>query len=291
VADVRFLGPLRKRALAPILSGLLCACADPAADSVRRGDQLLFEGHYSEAAHAYELALTALAEDGDGASLGLHGETLAKLGEVRQYYLNDAQGALRAYRAVAELNVEPEEAFRARLSAARLLRDRVGDLTAAESELVRLLDRFPDRPHIGQLRLELAQLAFRIRDYAQARVQAQRVFDSKEASLMAEAGLLLASIHQEDGDMRGALALYGALLKSPLDEVMASRVRFEAAHCTEALGNLEGALRLYEAARAGSFNPDLVEAKLARVQERLDLTTRALSHVSTGASVTSSIRP
>src|SRR5437016_657422 len=104
----------------------------------RRGDDLVYAQRYSEAVREYESALTTWSDHPDDSSVPLRIKTLQKLGEVRQHYLDDPQGALRAYRSAADLAPGTEDAFEVRLRAARLLRDRLTDASAAAVELANL---------------------------------------------------------------------------------------------------------------------------------------------------------
>jgi tetratricopeptide (TPR) repeat protein len=235
----------------------------------RRGDDLLFARKYAEAARQSENALLELNERHDAGGLELRRQTLEKLGEVRHLYLNDAQGALRAYHAAAELSPGTDSAFESRLRVVTILRDRVGDASAAATELGSLIDAYPSRDGVDRLRLEHAQLSFRAGRYQQALESAMRVMKSGKA-LEIEAASLVASIHEVEGRTQDALRTYQGMLEMRLPEEMASNIRFEVGHCHEALGDLRSAIEEYQAAQRGSPNPALIEARLARVQARLD---------------------
>jgi tetratricopeptide (TPR) repeat protein len=256
--------------LAAVLLFGFTACADSAQDIKRRADDLLFTRKYVEAARVYENALIETSERRDAEAIELRGAVLAKLGELRHLYLNDPQGALRAYRAAADLSPGTSAAFDSRLAVIALLRDRLNDPAAAANELAALIASFPERDGEGKLRMEHAQLAFRAGRYHEALTSAQQVGKGNDVALKIEAATLIASIHEVEGRTQEALKTYEGMLEMPLGDPLASNIRFEIAHCHEALGDLEGALQHYELAKEGSMNAALIDQRMQHVQARMN---------------------
>jgi tetratricopeptide (TPR) repeat protein len=246
------------------------ACADSAFDSATRGDDLLFQRRYAQAARQYENALIELNDRRDVEGLELRRATLEKLGEVRHLYLNDPQAALRAYRAASEVAPGSESSFQARLRLVHLLRDRLGDPAAAASELAAVIDSFPERDGIEKLRLEEAQLSFRAGHYRQALESADAVWKAGTHALRIEAAMLMASIHEVEGRTEAALRIYQDMLEMPLRGEVASNIRFELGHCHEAMGDLPGALAHYTLARRDAPDLRLIDARMEHIRARIE---------------------
>jgi hypothetical protein len=117
--------------------------------------------------------------------------------------------------------------------------------------------------------MEHAQLAFRAGRYRESLSSALQVEKGNDVGLRIEAATLIASIHEVEGRTQEALTTYEEMLEMPLGEELASNIRFEVAHCHEALGDLEGALRHYALAKEGSANPELIEQRMRRLQARM----------------------
>jgi tetratricopeptide (TPR) repeat protein len=258
-------------------ASLLLACDASVDDLVSRGDELLFEAQYDAAARQYEAAVLEAGEVEDGEVAELRSIALTKLGEVRHLYLQDVQGALRAYRAVVDRAPGSEHAFHARVSIVRLLHDRLQDATGASRELAALIEAFPTRREVPALRMELANVAFRAGRMKLAVQQADRVLGAKDDTLAKDAALLLATIHRIEGRTEAALALYEGVLLRELDPETATRTRLDAAHCLEILSRLDEAMAMYESAKQTGIDRDLIAARMTRVRARLDSTrpTRA----------------
>lgn len=246
-------------------------CTDRAASLAARGDVLLFERRYEDAARQFEIVLHECAERQDPEAVTLRRSTLRKLGEIRQYYLNDPQGALQAYRGVAELSAGMPEGFEARLRAVRLLKNRIRDPGRAAEELSALIEAYPTRPELDALRLELGQLSFRARHYKDALAQARGALTSESPRIKLDAAMLVASVHEVQGHVGEALKTYLLIFEMPLEPADSARVRFEVAHCYELLGQLPKALELYQRVLAEGSDAELVNARIARVEKRMEL--------------------
>ncbi len=259
---------MRRMTLVLVLAAT--ACSDPARDLATRGDEAVFAHEYQSAADDYEGALAECGDRKDEGTIRFKRGVLEKLAQVRQHYLHDVQGALRAYRIASDLEPGSDGAFQAHLRIVAILRDSVGDPGLAVAELSSVVETFADRPGLEPHRLELAQLAFRVRKYDEARVQAERVMAQGSAALKIEAAMLLASIHDVEGRVAEARRTYEDLLEMPLDPRLDARVRFELALCHERLNDLPAAIEQYTRALEGSTNPELVRARLTRVRTRLE---------------------
>ena len=69
---------------------------------------------YEEAARQFELVLHECGDKSDADTTALRIDTLYKLGELRHFYLNDQDGALRTYRRITEISPAGKLAFETR---------------------------------------------------------------------------------------------------------------------------------------------------------------------------------
>lgn len=248
----------------------MVGCSESPSDLLHAGDELLFSQKYLDAAKRYEAVVLETRDDRAPEAVALRGVALKKLAEVRHHFLHDIEGALRTYRAAAELVPGTKDAFDARLAVVQILRDRLGDPATAATELAGLIDAFPDDAAIPGLRLEHARLAFRVGKYPLALSQAQRLVSVDDRTLRIEAGLLIGSIHRLEGRYEQALERYRTLLDDQLDAETRGRTRFELARCLEELGRLDEALEAYALAEADQVDRDLIAARVSRVKSRIE---------------------
>ncbi|MFO0724610.1 MAG: tetratricopeptide repeat protein [Myxococcota bacterium] len=240
----------------------------------------MFHAEYKVAAAKYEAVLVEVG-DKDPELLPVRLRALKALADLRHHYLSDREGALRAYRAVADLSPGTPAAFEARVAAARLLRDGMGEVETAIAELSAVLEAFPNRPEVPALSIELISLEFRAGHYEDARALAERV--ASDAKVGVEAQMILGSIHALSGRPDQALAVFRRLLAGALDPTTAARVRFEVGHILETQGRFEEAIAAYEEAQ-DKMDPDVIEARVSRVKARL-------ANVKGGRGTNTSIRP
>jgi len=253
-----------------LLLGAFAGCQTTSEDRLHEGDELLFRRDYDGAAKIYEAVVVESAPDSSDADAdGLRIRALMGLAHVRHHFLDDAEGALRAYRAVMESAPGTTLAFDARRDTVRLLRDRMGDVEGAVTELASMIEAYPDRPETPVMRLELASLAFRAGQYSVAEAQARALIDRPaDSAVRREAKLLLGSVQALGGRSEEALVAFRALLAEPLDAPTQARVRFEIAMCLETLGRLDEAVAAYEQARAGAHDPDVISARADRARAK-----------------------
>lgn len=257
---------LRRALFLALPLGLMFGCETSSDDLLKAADELVFRGEYKDASAKYEAVLVEVG-DKDPEQAPVRIRALTALADLRHHYLSDRDGALRAYRAVADLSPGTDAAFDARLAAARLLRDGLADVDNAIAELAAVVDAFPSRPEIPALRIELASLAVRAGHYDDARLHAERA--AGDAKVGVDAQVILASLHALGGRPDQALTIFRRLLAGPLEPATAARVRFEVGHLLETQGRFEEAIAAYEEAQGERMDPGVIEARVSRVKARL----------------------
>ncbi len=255
------------------LSMLTAGCARTTEDRLHAADELVFKRDYAEAAKLYEAVVVEASSASDAEAeevAAVRARALFALARVRRHYLADPEGALRAYRALADQDGGTELAFEARRDMVGLLRDRMGDLERASAELTALVEAYTHRPEIPALRLELARLAMQVGRYVAVRAQAEKILAGPaDEATRREARLLLGSAHVLAEEPGEALEVFGALALENVDAPTRERVRFEIARCLEMMGRLDEALVAYDEALAVARDRSVIEMRAARVRAKL----------------------
>lgn len=236
-----------------------------------RGDELLFLKRYEEAARQFELVLHECGDKNDADTVSLRVETMFKLAELKHFYLNDQDGALRTYRRITEIAPAGELAFETRKKIIKLMKFRSTEPELMMAEIETLMASYPDRVESERWNLELAQMMLNARNYAKAEAYAQKVTSSKSLAYRTRATLLIAS-SQELGD-RVALAkkTYEKLLsETKLPDDLRQITMVSLAHCLEKMGQLDAARIAYLDARKATKNPRFLDSRIQRI-ERLML--------------------
>ncbi|MEE2902359.1 MAG: hypothetical protein VYC39_08515 [Myxococcota bacterium] len=236
-----------------------------------RGDELLYLRRYEEAARQFELVLHECGDKSDADTTALRIETLHKLGDLRHFYLNDQDGALRTYRRITEISPAGKLAFETRRKIIKLMKFRSTEPELLHAEIEALMNSYPGRVDDERWNLELAQLMLNARKYAKAEAYAQKVLKSTKMAYRARAALLIASA-QELGD-RVALAkkTYEELLKEQnLPDDLKQITTVSLAHCLEKMGQLKAARVAYLDAQKATKNSRFLDSRIQRI-ERLIL--------------------
>lgn len=265
-------------ALSISLTMTVGGCARTTEDRLHAADELVFKRDYQAAAKLYE-AVVVESSDTDPDAAAVRSRALFALARVRRHYLADPEGALRAYRTLAEQDGGSELAFEARRDMVGLLRDRMGDLERASAELTSLVEAYTHRPEIPTLRLELARLAMQVGRYVAVRAQAEKILEGPaDAATRREARLLLGSAHVLAEEPSEALEVFGALAREDVDAPTQERVRFEIARCLEMMGRLDEALAAYDEAAEVAKDPSVIELRSARVRAKLARSATSIRH-------------
>jgi tetratricopeptide (TPR) repeat protein len=262
----------------PIVLALLlaaAACQGRAEQLAERADALLYARDYERAAKQLEVVLHECGDATDEDSLALKRRTLLKLADVRQHYLDDPRGALRAFLRAAEVSAGRPEAFEARLGAARLLKRRFEDPGRAADELEKALAIAPEHPDRHAHRLEVARLSMRAGRAEKALEAARRVMDEAEAGVKIDAALLTGSLLLIRNEPAEALAVYEHVLALDPPSEVAAQAQFEIARCHERLGALEPAIDAYAKAAKRGADAALVVERVDRLLAKIDAAKKA----------------
>lgn len=256
----------KRSVFGPVLLSLFTiACEAQFETTLREGDALVFRGEYTRALKAYEAALLEMQEVG-AAGVSRRCETLLKVGGIRQGFMEDLEGALRAYRSAAAC---PDERVvrEARLFAARLYRHRLHDPKSASRELAQLLQLEPQGAADPAILFEAASHAFAAAEYDRARELAALVIARGEGTLRARARELQASVLLLEDRWPEALVVMESLRSETPDAHRGAALAFETARLLEKLGRFEDAKARYEAAKSGAPSEAWLAARLEKLEE------------------------
>ena len=235
-----------------------------------RGDELLYQRRFEEAAGQFELVLHECGDKTDEETRLLRVRTLKKIAELKHFYLSDLDGALRTYRLIMELSPNGDAGYQAHLSVVRLMRSRGTESSAVISEIERLMTKFPSRVNGAEWNLELAEIAFQSARYAATEKHARHAKKSKSLKVRVEASLLLASTQEMQKRFAEAVATYEALQREPnLPDSEKHLIELSIAHCFEKMGQLEKARKLYDQAKSHSNDPDFIALRIERINARI----------------------
>lgn len=233
--------------------------------AVREADALVSRGEYARATKSYEGALAEMQELGREAA-ALRCETLIKLGGIRQGFLDDQDGALRAYRS-AFACAGTATAREARLLTARLMRHRLHDPKGASREFAQLLQSEEGADLSAGVLLEAASYAFAAAEYDRAKELAERVVAGEDLALRTRARELVVSVLLLEERLPEALAALEPLRLETSEPPRRAALDFEAARILDKLGRLDEAKLAYERAKGGAPSEAWLEARLGQLDE------------------------
>ena len=249
---------------------MAAACVSRGQELADRGDDLLYRQRFDEAARQFELVLHECGDKTDDSTNTLRINTLKKLASLKQYYLNDAEGALRINRLIIELSPNDEAGFEASRNVIKLMRSLASEPTAVIAEIERLMAKFPARANIPRLNLALAEIAFRSGRYKDVEQKTRLVLTAKDVNIRVEAAMMLASAQEMQDEVPAALKTYESLEKdSMLNAEIRSQIKMSVAHCYERLGQLDRARTLYKEMAKSAPDPDFIRARITRLDDRL----------------------
>lgn len=262
----------RRNGIAALLIGLVSiACFSRGQELAERGDELLYQRRFDEAARQFELVLHECGDKTDEDSISLRINTLKKLADLKQFYLDDPEAALRIYRLIVELSPGGDAGFEASRYVVKLMREGASEPTAIIAEIERLMTRYPSKANIHRLNLTLGQIAFRARRYKDVERHARIASETKDFNLRVEAGLMSASAQEMQNKISEALASYETLQKeSSLEADIRSQIEMSVAHCYERLGQLQRARSLFHKLAEASENASFLRDRVARLDKKIE---------------------
>jgi|GEM_PF-6217453 len=232
-----------------------------------RGDELLFLRRYEEAARQFELVLHECGDKTDVDTAALRIETLYKLGELKHFYLNDQDGAMRTYRRITEISPAGKLAFETRKKIIKLMKFRSTEPELLQAEIEALMVSYPERVEDERWNLELAQLMINARKYAKAEAYAQEVLNSKKLHYRTRAALLIASSQELGDQVALAKMTYEKLLKEKnLSADLRQITMVSLAHCLEKMGQLKAARVAYLDAQKATRKTRFLDSRIQRIE-------------------------
>jgi tetratricopeptide (TPR) repeat protein len=250
----------------------LSACKSDVQSGIQSANDLLYRKQYVEAERLYRKLLKRLESskdltEGEDAQRLL---VLDRLGKINALYLRDYSQAIADFEALNRKYPKTEPSLAALATVADLYHYRLGKLQQAIETYQRLVMDFPGRAEAPHAQLEVVAAYFKLKDYEQARAEAEWVLKrwpgSPEA---AQAEFLIADSHYLQKRYTDAIATYERLLDGKPDANLTALVLFEVGNCYQELNDGDRALNYYYAALSQHPNPALVQRKIQRVRTRL----------------------
>jgi len=195
-------------------------------------------------------------------------EALFQRGTIELLYLKDLDGAWRDFREVARSFPGTPRAFDAGMRMGELAETRLGDLEKARAEYQRLLAGFPGHPSAGEVRFRLGEISFRQLRFDEARGHFGQLA-SGEGEMAERSSFRIAVAWATEGKAPEAEAAWRDFLARFPASPRASEARLALADALEQEGRGEDALAVLAEAAAGGGNRAQVEARMARIRERI----------------------
>ena len=254
------------------------SCHGGIVSGLEKGSDLLYRKQYVAADQLYRKLLKKIDSQNTPTQTE---ETqrlliLDRLGKINALYLHDYKQAITFYNILVRMYPETEEALAARSIIADLYEHKLGDLEAAIEEYRKLTSLPVDRVELKRAQLQIVSLYLRLKNYEQARIQAQTLIDRWPLSMEAsQARFQLGNAYYVEGRYSEAIAAYEQLLQMNSDANLTALVLFELGNSFQGIDNFPQALEYYYASLAEHPNPKLVQRKIRRVRQRLHQVTPA----------------
>ncbi len=251
----------------------VAACGMGVQSGIETANELIHSGQHLEAQTLLRNLQERLEAD-DDLSERQHRQRLHildRLGRLNWIYLQDYKRALKDYQQLIQLYPKTDEAYAARFTVADLFKHKFGNLEAAIGELQTIVEKFPTRRDTKRAQLQIAKTYFQLRDYPQARIEAEKILKrwpkSEEAT---EARFQIANSYYVEGGYREAIGMYQEILDSAPQAITEALVFFELGNCFQELDDSERALAYYYECLKKHPDPLLVQRKIKRVRSRLN---------------------
>lgn len=254
-------GALGKAAAVLLLACALTACSGEAARF--EGAMALFDqGRMKEAVEALSRYLDRYPEGAHAA------EALFQRGTIELLYLEDLRAAVGDFREVARSFPRSPRAFDARLRIGELAETRLEDLGRARAEYQKLLADFPDHTGIGEVRFRLGEVSFRELRFDEARGHFSQLAGGT-GEVAEKASFRVAVAWATEGKSAEAEAAWRDFLARFPASQRALEARVALADALEQQGRGEEAIVLLQEAAGGGGDPAPLEARIARIRERI----------------------
>ncbi len=263
---------LRTRlAVAALAWVAVVGCRNDIQAGIDSANELLYRKQYVDSDRLYRKLLKRIEDRGnlDDEEESQRLLILDRLGKINALYLHDYPQAIAHYQTLVRHYPKTDQAFAARATVADIYHHKLGDLQAAVDNYQKVVAEFPRKPESRRAQLQISMAYFELKNYEQARTEAETVInrwpDSEEA---AQARFQIANSYYVEGRYAEAIATYERLLEDKPVGPLAPLVLFELGNCFQELGEPERALAYYYACLSDHPNPTLVQRKISRVRKR-----------------------
>lgn len=254
-------------------------CGGDVQAGIDSANELMFRKQYVDAERLYRKLLRRI-EDG-GPELDDEADqqrlvVLDRLGKVHALYLHDYDAAIRHYQQLVRVYPKTDHALGALTMIADIYHHKLGNVQAAIDAYQRIAAEFPQRPETRGALLKIANAYFQLKNYEQARTEADRLVNAwPNTPEAAQARFQSANSYYLQGRYPEAIATYERLFETKPDPELEALVLFELGNCFQELEEPERALAYYYAALADHSDPMLVQRKIKRVRKRISNTKPA----------------
>ena len=270
---------MRSLLLIPALLAVLASCGASIEDGMDTANDLLYQKQYVESERLYRKLLRRLEDRGSHLSEDEEADRLSvldRLGKLNALYLHDYDAAIRFYRQLVKYYPKTDQALAAMSTIADLQQYKLGNIPLAIDYYQEIVREFPDAPEAQHARLKIANAYFQLKNYDQARHEAEALIarapstpEAAQAQFEIANSLYLQQRYAE------AVASYEHLLAAQPERELTALVLFELGNCFQETGELARALAYYYACLLDHPDPLLVQRKIQRVRKRIDKTKPA----------------
>jgi len=238
-------------------------------DDFQQGQELVEEGDYQGAVDLFE----AIYHRHPGFHLAP--QALLEAGEVLNLYQQRYPEALLTYLLVEKDFPESPAAHKARRQIAEIYKYRLRDYSQAVVAYQKILDDgISDGDHI---QYELADSYFRLNNFEQARIEFESLLKNwPQSPLVPQVHYRIATAYLRDGDVKAAEAAFRGVIRDWPDDPFAIEARFGLAGVLEEGEQLVKALKVLEDLRGAYPNAEILEQRIAQVQERIRKKKKAI---------------
>jgi tetratricopeptide (TPR) repeat protein len=264
----------RGAALFVAVALLSSGCRDSPVDLMRKAKMSVYEKDPRAALQHYRAALDLIERDASPEAPVLKARALRGAADVYRLELGNVKEAIAVYRELIAQCPEAPESLEARIILSELLEIHYHDLRGAITELTAALARNP--PESAELHYHVATLYLALQDYQQAELEAQLVATRYEASAYADDGMLLRAQALAMMERRAeAMKAFEDLAQRFPDSELAPHALFELGKLKAEAGENEKAIEIWVAALKSHPQPQIVQAAIARLRQRILRTTPA----------------
>jgi len=234
-----------------------------------RAETLLDNGEATAAAVAFQNFQAAYPES------RLAPEALFRAGEILNLYQQNHQQALLVYLLVVRDYPQGRWAQQARIQAADLYKNRLGDYNQAISLLQKVVDS--GVPEADRVQYEIADCYFRLNNFEQARIEFESLQKNfPESPLLAEVQFRIGMTLTLERNFSAAATALSRVSELWPESRFATEARFQLASVYVEQELLQKALGILEGLRGQYPDPEALQLRIERVEERIRKKKKAI---------------